>query len=620
MKIFKKLLYTLVFALLFQQGFGQEMILPLEGNDVVKKHAKLHQVKKAASDVMLELPIIDDFSQSSPFPDSNLWMDNYAFINNTYAVDPVSSGVATLDAINEEGAVYANATIDPRTFSADFLTSHPVNLNYPTSDSLWFSFFYQPAGLGLTPGESDSLCLDFYNPTLDKWSTIWQTTGDTLKPFKQVMIAVKDTAYLKQGFQFRFRNRASLPQNADYSDKRGNVDHWHVDYVRLDRLRSHQDIVLRDVAFSRPLPSMLKEYQSIPWDHFSQAYTTHYLGNIEIEYFNNDTAIRNVTRYLNIQDLVFDEENYSSPTSTQDIFPGTSSTSKISSIYPFEFDRGDTAHFEIKSYLRTDDFDYKKNDTLTRIQLFRDYFARDDGSAERAYGLRGQGTSGGVFAVRFESFVPDELGGLDIYFAQLKDSLNLNYYFKFKVWDDNDGMPGNVLYDADIDYKVFYPSAINKYRRIRFANTVPVDGTFYVGILQYNKYMLNVGLDVNNPANGNLVYNLGSGWSVSDAPGSLMIRPYVLRDFSAETTLKETDRSLILYPNPVSDYLHLKFPEQMISGELQIDIYNIAGQKVISEISGGHGIYVGDLPEGIYIATFHAERYTLSSERFIISK
>lgn len=592
----------------------------MAGNAVIKDHPDTHSFKKSADDITLELPFLDDFSQKSPFPDPDLWADHFAFINNTYPLNPVSAGVATLDAVNEVGSIYPNASIDPKTFSADLLTSHPINLDYPASDSLYLSFYYQPAGLGLIPKEADSLCVDFYNPSLDSWSTIWQITGDTVRPFKQAMIPITDTAFLKPGFQFRFRNRASLPHNSEYSDKRGNVDHWHIDYVRLDRQRSYSDTILRDVAFTSPLPSLLKEYHALPWDHFNQAYTTHYLGNVEIEYFNNDTAVRNVTRYLKIKDLITNVETTPASPTTQDIFPGTYSSSKLSSIYPFEFDQGDTAHFEVKSYLRTDDFDNKKNDTITQIQVFRDYFARDDGSAERAYGLRGQNTSGGLFAVRYESFIPDELGGVYIYFSQLKDSLNMDYYFRFMVWDDVDGLPGNVIYDADVDYKVFYSTSINKYRRIRFQNTVPVDGTFYVGIMQYNKYLLNVGLDINNPAGDNVLYNLGNGWKITDAPGSLMIRPFVKRGFVSDIHATESDQRMTLYPNPAQEYLYFKAPQNLGDEEFLIKIYNIAGQNILSGKWEGNGFYIGELPEGMYIATFHSEKFSLASEKFIISK
>jgi hypothetical protein len=620
MKIFNRLLWLIIFAFLFQNGVGQIVVLPLDNNAVVKSHAKLFPAKKAASDVLLDLPFLDDFSNNSPLPDPANWEDRDAFINKTYAVNPVSTGVATLDAINEFGAIYANATIYPNSFVADHLTSHPVNLDYPAADSIYISFFYQSTGLGLMPLEPDSLCLDFYNPTLDTWSNIWQIPGDTMEPFKQVMIPIADTAFLKNGFQFRFRNRASMPKNTDYIDKRGNVDHWHIDYVRLDRLRSKSDIVIRDVAFSKPLFSMLKDYESLPWDHLQKAHSTQYLNEVEINYFNNDTAIRNVTRYLEIKNLENDDVYSSGAPITQDIFPGTSLSNQISSIYPFEFGIGDTAQFEIKSYLRTDDFDNKVNDTITKIQEFKDYFAYDDGTAERAAGLRGQGTSSGVMAVRFNSYISDQLGGVYIYFTQLMDSLNMDYYFKIKVWDDNNGEPGNILYNEDLDYKVMYRKELNKFSTIKFKNPVPVDGTFYVGIQQFNIFMLNVGLDINNPANNNVIYTIGNNWSVSDVPGSLMIRPFVKRYYSPIEESAPEKGSVLLYPNPVSEYLNVKFPDMQLEEKVNINMYNITGQLVASESNSKENIYVGHLPEGIYIVTFQSEHGSYPSERIIISK
>lgn len=66
--------------------------------------------------------------------------------------------------------------------------------------------------------------------------------------FKQVFILVPYSfvlKYLYNGFQFRFKNYASLT---------GNNDHWHIDYVRLDKNRSVTDTSISDIAFSMPLP------------------------------------------------------------------------------------------------------------------------------------------------------------------------------------------------------------------------------------------------------------------------------------------------------------------------------------------------------------------------------
>lgn len=76
---------------------------------------------------------------------------------------------------------------------------------------------------------------------------------------KQVMIPVTNTASFENDFQFRFRNYATLS---------GNVDHWHIDYVRFSDARHYQDTVYEDVAYVYPAYSLLNKYGSMPWSHF----------------------------------------------------------------------------------------------------------------------------------------------------------------------------------------------------------------------------------------------------------------------------------------------------------------------------------------------------------------
>lgn len=601
---------------------AQEYVVPLENNPQIKDYPQ--PAKKNAGAVMLELPVIDNFSYNSPFPDTEIWADNYAFINNGFAVNPPTLGVATLDAINQYGSVYPEATISPLTFDADFLTSHPVNLAFPASDSIYLSFFYQPMGNGLMPGSSDSLYLDFFDPVTDEWITIWGLPGDTLREFRQVMIPVTDDRFLVEGFRFGFRNRASLPKNPDYIDKRGNVDHWNIDYVRLDRNRSHRDTIIRDVAFNKPVPSMLKNLESIPWDHFEVAYNTIYIPSITFNYFNNDSAIRNVTRSMVTHDEVWNElYNPANPTA-QDILPGTSVTHNLPNIYPFNFSRGDTASYLVKAWLRTDEFDNKSNDTIYRRQIFKDYFAYDDGTAERGYGIRGSGTSNGLIAVRFNSYIADELGGVDVYFTQLMDSLNLGYYFKFMVWDDVDGLPGNLIYEDDVDHTVVYSDILNKFTRFEFKESVGISGTFYVGLMQYNQYLLNIGLDVNKPSIGNLLYNIDGNWTQSLAPGSPMLRPFVKRYYSSvprEDAREETEsKTLKFWPNPVRQYLHVELPVDFLDQDFRLQIFDITGKTVVSRIASGREIFVGDLPDGIYLLSVTSGSHNFRTERIIIQR
>ena len=100
---------------------------------------------------------------------------------------------------------------------------------------------------------------------------------------------------------------------------------------------------------------------------------------------------------------------------------------------------GDSAIIRFKAALRTDEFDPKVNDTVVYDQVFKDYYAYDDGTPEAGYGLRGGGSSNGIVAMKYYSFQPDQLGGVNIFFNQVLDSLNLNYYFNLVVWDDLEG-------------------------------------------------------------------------------------------------------------------------------------------------------------------------------------
>ncbi len=614
-------LLIIIFSAGYQMAAGQEYILPLASNPVLSKQSV--QVKKSATadTVMLELPVVDDFSYNSPYPSSEIWADKYAFVNRGYPVNPPTIGAATLDALDSDGSVYSFATISPETFDADFLTSLPINLDYPASDSIYLSFFYQPMGNGLEPGEKDSLCLDFYDPDSARWTNVWRVPGDSLDAFKQVMIPIKDPAYLKQGFRFGFRNKASLPLNDDYKDKRGNVDHWNIDYVRLDRNRSITSTLINDVAYSQIPSSMLRSYSSLPWDHFKIAFTQFFTPKISIKYTNLDNITRNVTRYLTIEDESTGEIITPVKPTAQDILSSTTTSYDFAFNYPFDYNKGDTASFILKSWLRTDDFDYKANDTVFRRQVFKDYFSYDDGTAERAYGLRGQGTSNGVIAIKFNSFIPDKLGGVDVYFTQLKDSLNLNYYFKFMVWNDNDGTPGQILYEGVTDHTVTYADALNKYVRFFFDHTVNVDGPFYVGILQYNQYLINIGLDINTPHNGNLFYNLGSGWQVSNAPGSLLLRPFVQRSYSAGIVEPGKQSGMIsIWPNPSSEFLRIQPSPEINLNDLNMTITDITGKKIRSYAQVTEEIYTGDLPEGLYFMIFSKGNTLFSTEKLLIRR
>jgi hypothetical protein len=582
--------------------FAQEAITPLMGNPRAADYYREHgAVRKSAGATTLTLPVFDDFSSTFVEPDPAIWADQYAFINNSYGVDPVTNGVATLDALDFDGSIYATATIDPTSFVADHLTSHPVMLALPAEDSIYLSFLYQPGGLGDLPEEQDSLLVDFFDPATEAWINVWGIPGTGLHPFRHVMIPVTDGRFLVDGFRFRFRNRASLPRNSDYPDKRANVDHWQIDYVRLDRNRFASDTILRDVAFTSPLNSVLKELTSLPWSHFEHAYNTVLDPSAFVRYRNNDTIPRNVTRSLTIEEPLYNESYIPGAPTAQDLPALQDTVVEFGYIYPLDFKRGDSAIIRFRAALRTDEFDPKANDTVVHDQVFKDYYSYDDGTPEAGYGLRGQGTRNGIVAMKYYAFQPDELGGVDISFNQLYDSVNLGYYFKLMVWDDNEGIPGSVLLEDSNDHVPGYTASFPAFIRYHFSEPVQVTGTFYVGWRQYNEFMLNVGLDLNNrPSPHVMFYNDKGTWEISAAPGVIMFRPFLYDETAGDGSHEAAGESMQIYPNPASDRVILQIPGDQSPREMMVDIYDSSGRLVDHRVTGTGSLDVSLLPEGIY--------------------
>lgn len=179
MKFLRKTLLIIFVALLgVNLSFAQEILTGLRHNPVLMNKQK----NNTKSTTPVYLPFFDDFSNYTGYPKSSLWNDNQAFVNNSFPVYPPSIGVATLDALDENGQIYAHA--ETRPFGADTLTSRPINLEYDEfgypyypSDSIYFSFYYQPGGaskkyppvewerIGDKPESGDSLVLEFGYPT-----------------------------------------------------------------------------------------------------------------------------------------------------------------------------------------------------------------------------------------------------------------------------------------------------------------------------------------------------------------------------------------------------------------------------------------------------------------------
>ncbi len=582
---------------------AQEIVTPLAGNPPAEAYYSVNRkMKKSSFAITLELPVFEDFSNSYIEPDPSLWSDADAFVNNNYCINPVTNGVATLDAIDYQGSIYEGATFDPVSFVADHLTSHPINLAYPPGDSIYFSFLYQPKGLGEVPEEQDSLLVDFYSPSDTAWINVWRTPGTELHDFKTVMIPITEANFLTDSFQFRFRNRASLANTQDFPDKLANVDHWNVDYIRLDRNRFAADTILRDVAFISGIEPLLKDLSSIPWSHFEDARDVVFDESVRVRYLNNDTIARNVTRSFLIEEPYYGESYTPATPTAQDLPAQEDTIVEFNYFYPIDFGRGNSALVRIKASLRTEAFDPKNNDTVIYDQLFKDYYSYDDGTPEAGWGLRGQGTKNSSVAVKYHSYTADEIGGVDISFNQLYDSVNLSYYFKLMVWDDNEGIPGSRIFEDEKDLVPDYTTRHPGFIRYYFSEPVQVEGDFYVGWQQYNQYMLNVGLDLNSQVSSSvLFYNYQGVWEESKYPGVIMLRPFL---YDESVGIRDQDsemEALQIYPNPASDLIYIKLPDERETEDILVDVYDSSGRLALQNmVRHDQQMDVSALSGGIY--------------------
>ncbi|MFY9307846.1 MAG: T9SS type A sorting domain-containing protein [Bacteroidia bacterium] len=570
--------------------------------------------------------LLDDFSYDSPYPDTSFWLDNKVFINRGYAKAPVSIGAATFDGLNANGYPYNFFATPTSSASADSLTSKPINLknyinggntvNYLPGDSIYFSFYYQPEGRGNYPESSDSLVLEFTSPLLTSWQHIWSAPGRNLadndSSWTLVMIPIKNVQYLQKGFQFRFRNYATVS---------GNVDHWHIDYVYLNKFRTRADTIFEDVAFVYNTPSLINSYSAMPWKHYDPSYMkTDYATVMR----NNHIVEKNGSFIYNIYN---DAGSMVSP-----VYNGGGGN-----LYPY-VDSGyvdypaftepvlnyvipaltDTTHYAIECILTTSPDKQKQNDTVRHRQVFHNYYAYDDGTAETAFGLS---TLNAQIAEKFVSPIGDTLRCIDIYFNPVLTDASL-YAFLLNVWNDAGGIPGTALYTSDsIVLPQYAQTGYDKFTHYYLDPPLYLPaGTFYIGFTQKTTQFLNVGVDRNNNTQENIFYNVSGPWNSSPFPGSLMMHPvFGVADFYAgieQPVIAKRKSPFTVYPNPANDKLYLA-ASASIAENAHYSVTDMYGRLVLQDKIDLSGyIDISGLSNGIYFIRI-ADGAQVSAIKFI---
>ncbi len=637
----KNIFAILLFTLMGISAIAQEMLtMPAYNPAVANKYSI--RIKSAAVTSPVTLPFYDDFSVISVYPSPLRWADNFAFVNTDFAKYPPSIGVATLDALDEKGALYTNAGANP--FDADYLTSLPIRLDsilspvakaITLSDSVFLSFYYQPQGRTTSPpSKKASLLLEFHSPgdndtihsisgtTIEpRWKQIWSTQGGVSvdsfalpdnRYFRQVLIPVTDSAsYFKNGFQFRFHNIASLAGNSQ-PDWRSNGSNWNIDVVWLNTGRPVQ----KDVAFAEVAPSMLRNYESMPFRQYRKNFINEMKDTLDIKIANLDNVPRNISYRYNVR-----KNSLSTIISDYNGGDGTIKpylTDGYTKIPPFAhppvnffFPVTDEQKvvFHIMHTLVTSDNNplFQSNDTIQFDQLFSNYYAYDNGTSEAGIGING---AAGSYAVQYKLNDADTLRGIQMYFNPVISGTN-KQLIDLVVWNDAFGKPGQIIKSLN-GVTPIYTNSLNELNSYWFEEPLVVDPItfpgliFYIGWSQTFNDNLNVGFDRYKDSHTKRFYNVSGEWDMSSEInyGSLMMRPIVGAENPLGIINSAEVQHIRIQPNPVTDgNLIVQLPESWTkntNSKLLISIISATGSQVLTD-AFANPVNVSALSPGFYM-------------------
>lgn len=585
---------------------AQEVLVPVGMNPLLMNNNTQNSIKAKAVDI--RLPFYEDFSSSFVYPDFSVFSDSTVFINSNFAVSPITIGVATFDGLDAHGYLYGHGS--SFAFPADTLTSLAMRLDSiftgtphvsSPADSIYFSFFYQPQGYGEKPDGEDSLLLEFYASNQNKWVEVWSAGGTSYaafealngSPWKCVMLAITDTAFLNDGFKFRFRNYASYA-DLSFPSWSGNADFWNIDYIFIDSDRDYTDTIPSDLAFRERKETLLKNHYVMPWNQFLANVSGEMASEIDVAYTNYSASLLNVTERLVITDLSGTTSTYNSGLSAANLAPQTDTTFHRNPMpYTYTSLVSENAEFLVQMSINTATISdpIKENDTLAFYQRFYNYFASDDGTAEAGYGLT---LNGAKASFRFDLNTPDTLRSVLMFFNRTVNDAN-QIYFYLTIWNDNGGIPGNIIYQQGGVRPEFEDEFYN-FHTYTLDNPLPVSGSIYVGWVQTTDEVLNLGFDKNNDRSDRLFYNTDGNWYNSLYAGTPMIRIVVGSENEPHVGIEENENTVSLYPNPCNNCGMVNFSDSDLK---KVSVIDLNGRLVLQSMCEGN-LYTGDLRAGFY--------------------
>ena len=465
------------------------------------------------------------------------------------------------------------------------------------------------------------------------WNHIWSSPGMSLDSFlivndnqyfKQVMIPVKDEAYFKNDIVVLFYNYATMPSSMYHND-RSNVDNWNIDFIYFDKNRSYKETTFPLVTFSEKSPSLLKRYQSMPYRQYKSNPTVAMATNFQMFIANLDSVGYKTEYSCHIENLsnnwTFDYTSdicFLAPFANNGFQDcnGSNATQACPHLKNFLFemdDAVDTASFLITHIINVEtNLPDVKGDTLRGVQRFSDYYAYDDGTPERGYGVVPDDS---YFATQFSVSMPDTLCGVQLLFNRTHNDANYDF-FDIVVWNDNNGKPGNEYYRLKNQRPIWDEEEIYKFAYYPFDKVLKVNGIIYVGIMQHSRESINIGFDTSTDNQQYNFFETGDGWENSVMKGSLMIRPVLGNDYIINEEPKSVNR-LGLYPVPSKDVINIsELPAQSCE---EVLIFDMTG-RLMKQFRNDVNLDINDLSNGLYMIRVITDEGKSYTEKFVISK
>ncbi len=576
----------------------------------------------------VNLPFFDDFSRESLRPDANLWQDEDVLINRSFAQGPPSLGVATFDAVNSRGRPYpsSGSTYSPR----DYLTSAGINMLGANGATL--TFYAQPRGLGDRPEIQDSLVLQFRRQT-GEWQTVWSSPGLSSgssncseQPFVGYRIPIEQS-YNYNGFQFRFYN---------LSNQIGGLDHWHLDYVKLDNQFTElnlNDIALNEVPSSVTSPYLAMPYRQLAaagedllrtqlavgvWNHAApnpflpatastysiqeQNTNTNLLNNIS---FGSLDAIPAAEPFIGQEDIT--NLGGSLFNNYRNALLGLPNSGEERYRIKTEYNLDGNSNTFVEVTAPGIGLWTAANNRANYITVLDDYYAYDDGTAELAM----QALPGQTVVQAFRAYIPERLNGISIRLPRTIAS-TANQRIRLVVYlGELDGtQPDYAMEVSPIYPEDFYRDSLQGFTSYAFPEPIELPiGDFYIGWQQVTNCIdcVTVGLDRSQIIPNTRFFNNGGAWFPFDgcATGAVMIRPLVGNSPVLETSVEEIGKPkqaafATIFPNPASGMAFIRLEEGHQAHHLRWSLYQLTGQ-LVRQAQGQMEIDLHQLPAGIYL-------------------